>query len=66
MLLLWCYKRDNLTVIYAFVLLQALRVEIENLNLQVTFLVQKGVGTRSHTKKRCGNAVPRVPTTLHP
>jgi len=32
-------------------LLQALRVEIEmkNLNLQVTFLVQKGVGTRSHT-----------------
>jgi len=31
-------------------LLQALRVEIEmkNLHLQVTFLVQKGVGTRSH------------------
>jgi len=46
-------------------LLQALRVEIEmkNLNLQVTFLVQKGVGTRSHTKKRCGIAVPtRDPT----
>jgi len=34
-------------------LLQALRVEIEmkNLNLQVTFLVQKGVGARSDTKK---------------
>jgi len=31
-------------------LLQALRVEIEmkNLHLQVAFLVQKGVGTRSH------------------
>jgi len=31
-------------------LLQALRVEIEmkNLNIQVTFPVQKGVGTRSH------------------
>jgi len=31
-------------------LLQALRVEIEmkNLNIQVTFLMQKGVGTRSH------------------
>jgi len=41
-------------------LLQALRVEIEmkNLNLQVTFLVQKSVGTRSHTEKRCGNAFP--------
>jgi len=39
-------------------LLQALRVEIEmkNLNLQVTSLVQKGVGT----------LFPRVPTPLHP
>ena len=46
-------------------LLQALSVEIEmkNLNLQVTFQVQKGVETRSHTKKRCGNA---VPTRSHP
>jgi len=46
-------------------LLQALRVEIEmkNPNLQVTFLVQKGVATRSHTKKKCGNA---VPTRSHP
>jgi len=46
-------------------LLQALRVEFEmkNLNLQVTFLVKKGVGTRSHTKERCGNV---VPTPLHP
>ena len=37
-------------VIYSFMLLQALRVEIEmkNVNIQVTFLVQKGVGTRSH------------------
>jgi len=32
---------------YSFLLLQALHVEIEmkNLNLQVTLLVQKGVGT---------------------
>jgi len=39
-------------------LLQALHVEIEmkNLNLQVTFLVQKGVGT----------PFTRVPTPLHP
>jgi len=46
-------------------LLQALRAEIEmkNLNLQETLLVQKSVGTRSHAKKRCGNA---VPTPLHP
>jgi len=35
-------------------LLQALLVAIEmkNLNLGVTLLVQKGVGTRSHTKKK--------------
>jgi len=46
-------------------LLQALRAEIEmkNLNLQETLLVQKSVGTRSHAKKRCGNA---VPTRSHP
>jgi len=46
-------------------LLQALLVAIEmkNLNLGVTLLVQKGVGTRSHTKKRCGNG---VPTRSHP
>jgi len=39
-------------------LLQALRVEIKmkNLNLQVMFLVQNGVGT----------PLPRVPTSLHP
>jgi len=45
-------------VIYSFMLLQALHVEIEmkNLNLQVTWLVQKGVGT----------SFPRVPTPLHP
>jgi len=38
-------------------LLQALHVEIQmkNLNLQVTLLVQKGVGT----------SFPRVPTPLH-
>jgi len=30
---------------------------------QVTFLAQKDVGTRSHSKKRCGNA---VPTRFHP
>jgi len=29
MLLLWCYTRDNVIVIYSFVLLLALRVEIE-------------------------------------
>jgi len=35
-------------------LLQALRVEIEmkNLNLQATFLVQNSVGTRSHPTTR--------------
>jgi len=51
-----CYTRDNLS----FILIQALHVEIEmkNLNLQVTSLVQKGAGTHSHTKIRCGNAVP--------
>jgi len=40
-------------------LLQALRAEIEmkNLNLQVTFLVQKDVGTRSH---------PNTPVNLPP
>jgi len=40
---LWSYPRDNLS----FILLQALLVEDEmkNLNLQVTLLVQKGVGT---------------------
>jgi len=32
-------------------------------HLQVTLLVQKGVGTRSHAKRRCGNA---VPTRSHP
>ena len=32
-------------------------------HLEVTLLVQKGVGTRTHTKKRCGNA---IPTPLHP
>jgi len=32
-------------------------------HLQVTLLVRKSVGTRSHTKKKCGNA---VPTPLHP
>jgi len=39
-------------------LLQALHAEIEmkNLNLQVTLLVQKAVGT----------SYPRVPTPLHP
>jgi len=31
--------------------------------LQVTLLVQKGVGTRSHTKYNCKNA---VPTRSHP
>jgi len=42
------YTRDNLWFIY-LVLLQALRVEIEMkyLNLQVTLLLQKGLGTRS-------------------
>ena len=47
-------------------LLQALRVEtkMKNLNLQATFLAQKGVGTRSHTKTKCGNAIPtRSPPT---
>jgi len=46
-------------------LFQALHVKIEmkNQNLQVTLLVQKGVGTRSHAKNRCGNA---VPTRSHP
>ena len=46
-------------------LLQALHVKIEmkNQNLQVTLLVQKGVGTRYHAKNRCGNA---VPTGSHP
>ena len=41
-----CYTRDNVP----FMLLQALHVEIEmkNLSLQVTLLVQKGAGTRSH------------------
>ena len=49
-------------------LLQALRVEIKmkNLNLQVTFLVNIGVGTRSYTKKRCGNPVPTVSHTTTP
>ena len=54
--MLRCYTRDNLSiVIYSFMMLQALHVEIEmkNLNLQVTLLVKKGVGTRSHTKKIC-------------
>jgi len=39
-------------------LFQALHVEIEmkNLNLQVTLVVRKGVGT----------PLPRVPTPLHP
>ena len=32
-------------------------------HLPVMLLEQKGVGTRSHTKQRCGNA---VPTPLHP
>ena len=45
-------------VIYSLMLLQVLHVEIEmkNINLQVTWLVQKGVGT----------SFPRVPTPLHP
>ena len=49
-------------------LLQALRVEIEmkNLNLQVPFLVQKGVGTRSTPKRGMGTPFPRVHTPLHP
>ena len=45
-------------VIYSFMLLQVPHVEIEmkNLNFQVTWLVQKGVGT----------SFPRVPTPLRP
>jgi len=44
--------------IYSFMLLQALHVEIEikNLNLQVTLLLQKSVGT----------SFPRFPTPLYP
>jgi len=40
----------SLLAIYSFMLLQALHGEIEmkNQNLQVTLLMQKGVGTRSH------------------
>ena len=47
-IMLLLYTRQ--LVIYSFMLLQALRVEIEmkNVNIQVTFLVQKVVGTRSH------------------
>jgi len=46
-------------------MLLLVEIEMKNLNLQVAFLVQKGVGTRSHTKKKCGNAVPTrfYPTT---
>jgi len=35
-------------------------------HLQVTLLVQKGVGTRSHAEKGVGTTFPRVPTPLHP
>ena len=50
------YRRK--LVIYSFMLLYALHIEIEmkNLNLQVTLLVQKGVGT----------SFPSVLTPLHP
>jgi len=49
-------------------LLQVLHVEIEmkNLILQVTLLVQKGVGTRSYAKKGLGTPFLRLPTPLHP
>jgi len=49
-------------------LLQALHEEIEmkNSNLQVTLLVQRGVGTCSLTKKAEGTPFPRVATPLHP
>ena len=48
-------------------LLQALHVEIEmkNLNLQLTLLVQKSVGTRSHTKKGVGAPFPHYHTAGH-
>jgi len=70
MMLQQCYTKDNLSfILLFFMLLQALHVEIEtkNLNLQVTLLVRKGVGTCSYTKKICGNAkFPHVPTPQHP
>jgi len=39
---------------------------MKNLILQLTLLVQQGVGTRSLTKKGVGTPVPRVRTPIHP
>jgi len=37
---------------------QHIEIEIKNLNLQVTLLVQKGVGTRSHLTTPLGKGQP--------
>jgi len=51
--MLRCYTRDNLSFINVCCSERYVEIEMKNLNLQVTLLVQKGVGTRSHSKERC-------------